>query len=131
MEIESDGKTYTDKQRLATKKLTESLMSKHNIPNERVIRHLDISGYRGKWDVSDPFWNELYSTWEEYQTSLQSLSEEKMEAERKADELQFNAAMKRMGEYWHTVPAEDRALFEDVNNAYRKVLEYLNMEEYK
>jgi N-acetyl-anhydromuramyl-L-alanine amidase AmpD len=54
----------------AVNKIVVYLMDKHNLLPENIIRHLDISGDRGKRDVSDNFWNRFHKTYKDYQNYL-------------------------------------------------------------
>lgn len=69
IEVVSDGHTFTDPQREAVRELVKSLMKEYAITSDRVIRHKDIAPWR-KRDIGDNFRNDQYSSFEEYQKSL-------------------------------------------------------------
>ena len=69
IEVVSDGHTFTDPQREAVKELVKNLMKEYAITSDRVIRHKDIAPGR-KRDIGDNFWNDQFSSFEEYQKSL-------------------------------------------------------------
>lgn len=64
IEICSDGHNYTDKQRQAVDRLVRFIMESENVPHGNILRHADISGFRGKWDVGQNFYG---GNWTEYQ----------------------------------------------------------------
>lgn len=54
---------FTDGQIRNTIECVKYLQAKYNIPNERVVRHLDISPWR-KWDIADTFFRgESFEVW--------------------------------------------------------------------
>lgn len=61
--------TFTDKQRESVRNLIISLKKKHNIPENRILRHKDIAPKR-KVDIYDSFRNNKYKTFIEYQLSF-------------------------------------------------------------
>lgn len=65
----SDG-GFTDAQRATVASLVQELCAKYKIPQDKILRHKDISWYRGKWDVSDTFWSWKYKSFDEYRKSL-------------------------------------------------------------
>jgi len=69
IEIVSDWKTYTNKQRDSVKELINYLRAKYSLSVEKIIRHKDIAPWR-KIDVDDSFWNTQYSTFDEYRRSF-------------------------------------------------------------
>nr|DAE92647.1 MAG TPA: N-acetylmuramoyl-L-alanine amidase [Caudovirales sp. gcode 4] len=69
IEVVSDGYSFTDAQREATRELVRSLMQAHNIPSSKIIRHKDIAPGR-KRDIGDNFRNNQFSTFAEYQKSF-------------------------------------------------------------
>lgn len=69
IEVNSDGKTFTDAQRKATKELVLHLIKEYDIPHTNVLRHKDIAPNR-KTDIGDTFWNTDYKTYADYQLSL-------------------------------------------------------------
>jgi len=70
IEVVSNGHDYTDKQREAVLELIKSLMATHGINKENVLRHADISGYRGKWDIGPNFYTPRWGSWEGFQSAL-------------------------------------------------------------
>lgn len=81
IEIVSDGLKFTDDQREAVRELVKNLMKTHNIPFSKIIRHKDSSGYRGKRDVGDNFWNNQYASFAEYQKSFDQTEAPKLTPE--------------------------------------------------
>jgi N-acetylmuramoyl-L-alanine amidase len=79
IEVHSEGKTYSDAERVATKELIQYLMKKYDIPSRYVVRHKDIAPKR-KIDIEDTFWNNEYASWEEYQSSLNTMTKEQKKA---------------------------------------------------
>lgn len=69
IEVVSDGKNFTDAQREAVRELVKNLMKKHNILSSMVIRHKDVAPGR-KRDIGDNFWNNQFSSFAEWQKSL-------------------------------------------------------------
>lgn len=70
IEVLSDGKSYTDAQRLAVKELCLDIMERNNIIRFRVLRHADVALPRGrKSDISFPFY-EKFNDWTGFQKSL-------------------------------------------------------------
>ena len=69
IEVCSDWYGYSNKQRIAVRKLLEYLINKHDISSDRIIRHRDYTNR--KRDIWDNFWNNEYSTFEQYQESFQ------------------------------------------------------------
>lgn len=65
IEINSDGKNFTDAQRISTENLIQFLKNKYSIESKYILRHKDVSPSR-KWDVGDNFWNNKYNSWSEY-----------------------------------------------------------------
>ena len=74
IEINSDGQTFTNAQRRATKTLIIKLMEDYNIEPELVLRHKDIAPGR-KVDVGMNFYNNQFDSWEEYQKNLRATME--------------------------------------------------------
>lgn len=72
IEIVSNGHDYTDAQRDACTELCKELMNKYDIKHDHVLRHADISGYRGKWDVGPNFYLEKWGSWPKFQSYLQN-----------------------------------------------------------
>ena len=81
--IETIGPDFTQAQRDTVKKLIEHLMWVFKIPKERVLRHADItwqgSSKRILWDgktksrkvdIADSFWNQICTSWQDYQSKL-------------------------------------------------------------
>lgn len=69
IEVVSDGHKFTDEQREAVKELVKTLMKEYKIPSSKVIRHKDVAPGR-KRDIGDNFWNNQYSSFAEWQKSL-------------------------------------------------------------
>ena len=69
IEVESDGKEFTDEQRIATKELICGLMGYFDVKPNLVLRHRDIAPKR-KVDIGDKFFNNEFLSWNEYQNSL-------------------------------------------------------------
>jgi len=69
IEICSDGKHFTYRQRVAARELVEYIMEKEDIPHQNIIRHMDVAPRR-KVDVGDNFWNAEFDTFEEYKASF-------------------------------------------------------------
>lgn len=65
IELVSDWKLFTNKQRQSTIILVKHLMAKYDISIENVIRHLDYSHPR-KIDVWDNFWNHKYKSFKDW-----------------------------------------------------------------
>ena len=64
IEVVSDGNNFTEAQRKAIPLLVKEICKKERIKKENVLRHKDISGYRGKWDIGDNFFNgESFEEW--------------------------------------------------------------------
>lgn len=68
IEICSDGHTYSEEQKRAVYELTKEIITQEKIPPENILRHADISGFRGRWDVGPNFFAPL--TWQQYQDSF-------------------------------------------------------------
>lgn len=73
IEISNDGERFTDIQRKNVRKIINDLMQKYGIWPENILRHKDISWYRGKVDPYDTFRNNQYKTFTDYQNSFNSL----------------------------------------------------------
>lgn len=71
IEICSNGHDYTDNQREAVVKLIAEIKAMHAIPSQNILRHADISGYRGKWDVGPNFYTYKWGTWDAFQASFE------------------------------------------------------------
>lgn len=69
IEVVSDGHKFTDEQREAVKELAKTLMKEYKIPSSKVIRHKDVAPGR-KRDIGDNFWNNQFSSFAEWQKSL-------------------------------------------------------------
>lgn len=69
IEILSDGKTFTDKQREATQWLCQNIIKRNNIPIDNVLTHANIAPGR-KWDVGPNFYVPKWGSWEGFQDSL-------------------------------------------------------------
>jgi N-acetylmuramoyl-L-alanine amidase len=85
IEVVSDGKTFTEAQRKTLPPLVRQIMKEERIKKEKVLRHADIAGYRGKWDLGLSFfgkysfeeWKDLFlveSITEEQEKALLALS---------------------------------------------------------
>ena len=70
IEICSNGTDYTDTQREAVKELVEYLIEEEDFEMDKLIRHADVSGYRGKWDVGPNFYMSHFGSWQEYTNSF-------------------------------------------------------------
>lgn len=77
IEIVSNGLEYTDAQREATKLLCTYLCKEYGISTQNILRHADVSGYRGKWDVGLNFFTDQDSPMGTFRTSV----EEELEKE--------------------------------------------------
>lgn len=80
IEVVSDGHTFTDQQREATRELVKSLMQTHKIPSSKIIRHKDVAPGR-KRDIWDNFRNNQFSGFAEYQRSFDQKEEPKLHPE--------------------------------------------------
>ena len=69
IEIESDGVTFTDEQKVSLILLVNDIKKRNGLTYERVIRHKDISPWR-KIDVWDNLWNKEFATYESFQKSF-------------------------------------------------------------
>jgi len=69
IEICSEGEVFTQVQKDKVRELIAELIKKYNIPVTNILRHADISGFRGKWDVAPVFFAE-YESWAKYQDSF-------------------------------------------------------------
>lgn len=78
IEIIDKDWTFTDIQRKAVNNLVRDLIEAHNISEERILRHKDISWYRGKIDPYDTLWNNEYKTFEDYRDSFYINNQKKM-----------------------------------------------------
>ncbi len=68
VEVCSKGADFSDIQRKEVSKLIKSVCETEGILKENVIRHADISGYRGKWDIGPNFYTPY--SWNEYITTI-------------------------------------------------------------
>jgi len=73
IEVVSNGHDYTNEQRNALMELCKELMAKYNINANNVLRHADISGFRGKWDIGPAFYQEQWGSWTKFQAHLENL----------------------------------------------------------
>jgi N-acetyl-anhydromuramyl-L-alanine amidase AmpD len=62
IEVVSNGKDYTEEQRKTLPLLLRDIQERNNC--SLILRHADIAGYRGKWDIGEDFFSPL--SWEEY-----------------------------------------------------------------
>lgn len=60
---------FNNKQIEALRKLIYDIRKNHQIKEENILRHKDISPWR-KIDIQDNFWNKQYKTWEQFRKSL-------------------------------------------------------------
>lgn len=72
IEIVSNGVEYTDTQRDAVEKLCVYLCLQHKIPTHNILRHLDVSGYRGKWDVGINFFKNQLTPMGTFRETIES-----------------------------------------------------------
>ena len=71
IEVLSDGKEYTQAQRIATWELCKDIMKRNKIQTHNVLRHADIAMPRGrKQDISLPFYKPWGDTWSGFQVAL-------------------------------------------------------------
>ena len=78
IEICSDGHEYTDAQRKIVHELILYIIKQENIHRYNILRHADIAGYRGKWDVGPNFYEGEYGTWQKYQNSFREKTPEEL-----------------------------------------------------
>jgi N-acetylmuramoyl-L-alanine amidase len=76
IEVHSNGTVFDKDSKDATKELVQMLIERHNIPKEKVIRHLDYTNR--KWDIGENFWRNEYKSYEEWQDSLVIVPRQKM-----------------------------------------------------
>jgi N-acetyl-anhydromuramyl-L-alanine amidase AmpD len=96
IEVVSDGKKFTEAQREALPPLVREIMEKEGITADRVLRHADVSGYRGKWDLGMMFFGTLtFGEWKKKFLLENNMNEE----EKKGLEagIAFNSSL------WHTM----------------------------
>lgn len=70
IEICSEGEIFTPEQKAKVAELIRELIAKYKIPAENILRHADVSGFRGKWDVAPVFYEGEFGTWKNYQDSF-------------------------------------------------------------
>ena len=66
IEVQSDGYNVTEEQKKKLPDLIRYICEEENISRDRVIRHADLSSYRGKWDITPLLYKEEYDTFREY-----------------------------------------------------------------
>lgn len=136
IEVFSRWTEYDDWQRDATRDLVLMLMEDNNIWAENVIRHKDISWYRGKRDIGDNFWNNEYPSYAAYQAELDRLINQEELPEWITEPQKI--ALKNIVEYSDLLRPKHSALYDaiedeqlrsllhNVNKAERELNEYIN-----
>ena len=96
IEVISKGKTFTKKQINSLYKLVKALQKKHNIPNEKVIRHKDYTNR--KIDISDAFYRTVgytsFSEWKQERNYTSILNEKNARIEQLEKYLKKNRKQK-------------------------------------
>jgi N-acetyl-anhydromuramyl-L-alanine amidase AmpD len=111
IEINSDGYTFTDAQRVATKALTLELMAKYRVPSDLVLRHKDIAPGR-KWDPGDALFKKDWPTWESFRNWLTS-------------QTMLHDVIMGLKDLWTRSSSEDKAKIGEMANKLRKLQEAL------
>lgn len=108
IEIVSDGHSFTDEQRVATRELVNDIIARNNIPAENILRHADIAPGR-KWDVWPAFYNNQFPDFISYQNSYRMKPTETTKTDLHVEALKAHMLGIRNGER-----AKDPATREEV-----------------